>query len=241
MKLQKLSSNHKKLASLVLLAVSAAAGTRALAAPANEIFSSGSMPTKTTKVQPLPRVIKQAPPPQPSNPVAAPGAMSMMNGGDTPAGRFFEAMDDIAFSGFPRDNERFILQAKFNEELEKVERWTSTAKVVAKRYRDTARALRAIEVPDSRNDLAQYKDMRAEWFDNAADVYEQMYKPKRPAQTMEELEEQLAKVDRDADTVAAQKNTILSMDRSLRKLYRVHADKHTDSLTGYVQGDQNHK
>ena len=117
MKLQKLSSNHKKLASLVLLAVSAAAGTRAFAAP-NEIFS--SMPTKTTKVQPLPRVIKQAPPPQPSNPVAAPGAMSMMNGGDTPAGRFFEAMDDIAFSGFPRDNERFILQAKFNEELEKV-------------------------------------------------------------------------------------------------------------------------
>lgn len=238
MKLQKLSSNHKKLASLVLLAVCALAGTKSLAAPANEVF--GAMPTKTTKVQPLPRVIKQAPPPQPSNPVAAPGAMSMMNM-NTPAARFFEAMDDVAFSGFPRDNERFILQAKFNEELEKVERWTSTAKAVAKRYRDTARALRAIEVPDSRYDLAQYKDMRAEWFDNAADVYEQMYKPKRPAQTMEELEEQLAKVDRDADTVAAQKKTILSMDRSLRKLYRVHADKHTDSLTGYVQGDQNHK
>jgi hypothetical protein len=144
------------------------------------------------------------------------------------------------FSGFPETTNDLYCK------LSSTKSWKSRAldqhsKVVAKRYRDTARALRAIEVPDSRNDLAQYKDMRAEWFDNAADVYEQMYKPKRPAQTMEELEEQLAKVDRDADTVAAQKKTILSMDRSLRKLYRVHADKHTDSLTGYVQGDQNHK
>jgi len=238
MKQQKLSSNHKKLASLVLLAVSAAAGTKSMAAPANEIF--GSMPTKTTKVQPLPRVIKQAPPPQPSNPVAAPGAMNMMSP-DTPYTRFFEALDATVYSGFPKSNERFILQQKFNEELEKVEAWTATAKVVSRRYRNTAKSLRSLQVPDNRVDLEQYKEMRAQWFDNAAEVYEQMYKPKPPAQTMEELEEQLRKVDRDADTVAEQKKTILAEDMSLRRLYRVHAPRETDAMTKYVMGESAHK
>lgn len=220
---------------LVLLTVLSFGQTPAFADPANEVF--GAMPSKTT---PRPAAVvpvrpKQAPMPQPANPVTAAGAMSMMST-DTPFVRFFEAVDGIAFRGFPTAQERFILQEQFNQELEKVEKWTATAKTVSKRYRDTAKNLRALIVPDNRNDLSDYRNMRASWFESAASVYETLFRPKPPAQTMEELEGQLRKVEQDADSVDKQKQTLLSMDRDLRKIYRVHAPRETDALSNYVMG-----
>lgn len=206
------------------------AGSAAFAAPANEMF--GSMPSKTSTHSTQPK--KVAPPPvQPANPVAAPGAMSMMST-SSPELTFFETLDAVCFKGFPTEPERFVLQRQFDQEAEKVAEWIKTAKVVSKRYRNTAITLRNLQIPNDREDLQQYRDMRSQWFDAAAQVYEQMYKPKAPAQTMEELEGQLRKVDQDADSVANQKKTILAMDRKLRRLYRIHEPRETDRLQEYV-------
>lgn len=199
------------------------------AAPANEIFSSSPVKNSTHPK-------KVAPPPvQPSNPVAAPGAQSMMSA-SSPELTFFETLDTICYKGFPTEPERFVLQRQFDQEAEKVAEWIKTAKTVSRRYRNTAISLRNLQIPNDREDLQQYRDMRSQWFDAAAQVYEQMYKPKAPAQTMEELEGQLRKVDQDADSVANQKKTILAMDRKLRRLYRIHEPRETDKLQGYVMG-----
>lgn len=205
---------------------------QAEAAPANEMF--GAMPQSGTK--PVKKNTYVAPPPvQPANAVTAPGALSMTSVA-SPELTFFESLDSICFRGWPKEQERFYLSQNFDGELEKVERWTRTARGVAKRYRNTATALRNLQIPNGRVDLQEYKEMRAEWFDSAARVYEEMIKPKPPAQTMEELEAQLRKVDQDADAVKHSKTTILAMDRRLRKLYRVHEPRESDALQNYVMG-----
>lgn len=221
------SAPFKSILALSLLV--GGAGSAAFAAPVDEKFSAAPtrLPSHTTPK-------KVAPPPvQPANPVAAPGAMSMMST-SSPELTFFETLDSVCFKGFPTEPERFVLQRQFDQEAEKVAEWIKTAKVVSRRYRNTAITLRNLQIPNDREDLQQYRDMRSQWFDAAAQVYEQMYKPKAPAQTMEELEGQLRKVDQDADSVANQKKTILAMDRKLRRLYRIHEPRETDRLQEYV-------
>jgi len=220
------------LALLCLLVPSFHGSLKAEAAPANEIFS--SMPQGGTK--PVKKNTYVAPPPvQPANAVTAPGALSMTSAA-SPELTFFESLDTLCFQGWPREQERFYLSQTFDGELERVERWTKTARTVAKRYRNTATALRNLQIPNGRVDLQEYKEMRAEWFDSAARVYEEMIKPKPPAQTMEELEAQLRKVDQDAEAVKHSKTTILAMDRRLRRLYRVHEPRESDALQNYVMG-----
>lgn len=231
--------NPAKIASLMALVTLTAGSTTvqgALAGP-NEVFS--AMPQHTPKITPKTGVIQreyQAPPPkQPDNAVTAPGALSMMSA-DTPELHFFETLDAITFAGYPTSAERFILKKQFDKEAERVQAWINAARSVAKRYRNTAKSLRNTPVPPGRLDIKNYRDMSADWFDEAASVYEDFIKPKAPANTMEELEEQLAQVDAKADSVAGMKTIVLTTDRNLRKLYRVHAPRETDALQNYVMG-----
>lgn len=202
--------------------------SQAMAGPTNEIFS--AVPDRT--------VTRKAPaPPMPANPVAAPGAMAMIQEGPkTPEVVWFENLDEIIFQGHPTSSERIILSTPFNQEAERVQRWTYTAANVAKRYHLTAKQLRQLMVPYDRQDLRDYQNQRADWFDDAAQVYEEMIRPRRAAQTIDELEAQLQKVKSEANQLETQKKNILASERNLRRLYRVHAPKHSDALTKYVTG-----
>jgi hypothetical protein len=110
------------------------------------------------------------------------------------------------------------------------------AATVAKRYRQTAKALGGVQAPAGRADLDDYRILRMEWFNDAAAVYEEMIKPRQPAQTIEELNEQLRQVKEQANSVGKTNITLLNMDRNLRRTYRVHNAKQTDALTKYVTG-----
>lgn len=216
------------LTSLTLCVVGTSSLQSAEAGPNHDVFSAA--PSKSGK-----NAAAIPGPPMPDNPVAAAGAMSMQSA-DSPELRWFEQFDAVTFSGYPTDSERVTLTMPFNQEEERVQRWTQVAAKVAHRYRETAKQLRNIQVPYGRAEIVEYRNAKADWFDAAAGVYETLIKPRKPAQTIEELKEQLDKVTAEAESLSGVKTTLLSMDRNLRRTFRIHAPKQTDSLSKYVTG-----
>jgi len=211
------------------LLLSVLAQGAASAGPTNEIFNAVPQNQGATS---FPRAFT----PAPANPVAAPGPMDMAGAGGTPEVRWFEKLDSIIFSGFPKPAEKSILSRPFNQEAERVQQWIVTAQIVAQRYREVAKALRNDPVPANWAELAQYRDARADWFDDAATVYEDMFRPRKPARTIEELDAQLNDVKSRAEQLAEVKKDNREWDRKLRVRYRVHAPKETDALGIYVSG-----
>ncbi len=214
-------------AALLISIITASAGD---AQPKNEYFGGNS-----NGVPPKGYTNYQGPPPKAINGVINKGA-GAMDSDASPELTWFEKFDEISFRGRPNDSERIILNMPFNQEQERVQRWTQTAANVAKRYRLTAKTLKTVQAPAGRADLDDYRTLRMEWFNDAAAVYEEMIKPRQPAQTIEELNEQLRQVKEQANSLGKTNITLLNMDRNLRRTYRVHNAKQTDALTKYVTG-----
>ncbi len=218
----------------ISLTVAALAGVQvANAQPKNEFFGGNSSNNSNTQKG---YSNFQGPAPKgPANGVTAKGA-GAMDSDNSPEVAWFEKFDEISFRGRPTDYERAVLNMPFNQEAERVQSWTRTAAAVAKRYRMTAKALQGVYAPRGRADLDDYRSMRISWFNDAALVYEEMIKPRQPAQTIEDLKDQLRQVKEQAESIGKTNITILSWDRNLRRTYRVHSAKQTDSLTKYVTG-----
>ncbi len=226
------STTNKKFLAIPLAAalvtLSASAGD---AQPKNEYFggNSNGVPAKGYTNY-------QGPPPKAVNGVTSKGA-GAMDSDASPELTWFEKFDEVSFLGRPNDSERIILNMPFNQEQERVQRWTQTAANVAKRYRLTAQNLRKVQAPAGRADLDEYRTLRMEWFNDAAAVYEEMIKPRQPAQTIEELNEQLRQVKEQANSLGKMNISLLNSDHNLRRKYRVHNPKQSDKLTKYVTGD----
>lgn len=226
------TTNNIKLLAIPLAAalvtLSASAGD---AQPKNEYFGGNS-----NGVPPKGYTNYQGPPPKAVNGVTSKGA-GAMDSDASPELTWFEKFDEVSFLGRPNDSERIILNMPFNQEQERVQRWTQTAANVAKRYRLTAQNLRKVQAPAGRADLDEYRTLRMEWFNDAAAVYEEMIKPRQPAQTIEELNEQLRQVKEQANSLGKMNISLLNSDHNLRRKYRVHNPKQSDKLTKYVTGD----
>jgi len=212
------------------LLVSVLASGSAQAGPTNEVFS--AMPQGAGKLT-APKGFT----PAPANAVAAPGAMDLAGRGGSPETRWFEQLDAICFKGFPSQYEKSILSRTFNQEAERVQEWSAVAKTVSSRYRQTAKALRDLPVPSNWTPMDEYRQVRADWFDDAATIYEDMTRPRRPARTIEELNSQLAEISSRADQLGETKKINREMDRKLRRTYRVHAPLETDRLNTYITGE----
>ncbi len=225
------TTNNKKLLAVPLAAalvtLSASAGD---AQPKNEYFGGNS-----NGVPPKGYTNYQGPPPKAVNGVTSKGA-GAMDSDASPELTWFEKFDEVSFRGRPNDSERIILNMPFNQEQERVQRWTQVAAAVAKRYRQTAKALSAVQAPAGRADLDEYRTLRITWFNDAASVYEEMIKPRQPAQTIEELNDQLRQVKDQANSLGKMNISLLNSDHNLRRKYRVHNAKQTDQLTKYVTG-----
>ncbi len=231
MQLTKQNLNISRLMALPLAAMmvtlTASAGT---AQPKNEYFGGNSSSTP-----PKGYTNYQGPPPKAINGVVEKGSGAMDSNASAEL-TWFEKFDEVSFHGRPTDSERVILNIPFNQDSERVKRWTLVASTVAKRYRQTANELKKVQAPAGRADLDQYRTLRMEWFNDAAGVYEEMIRPRPAAQSIEELNEQLGQVREQAKSLGNTNTALLNQDRKLRREYRVHNPKQTDSLTKYVTG-----
>lgn len=148
--------------------------------------------------------------------------------------KWFESFDDAVASHKPSAADRVIMSRPFNQQAERVQQWIETASTVAKNYRQLSRVLRTMTVPAAMPGVAEYRDLAADWYADAASVYEDLIRPRRPSRTMEELEEAINQIKERASSLSQTNANLKAMDMSLRRTYRVHLAKHEDALQQYV-------
>ncbi|MGD9684027.1 MAG: hypothetical protein AB7W16_22895 [Candidatus Obscuribacterales bacterium] len=213
----------------VAVALALGGGTLTQAALAgngqSEVFSARPAPPIQTK------------PPEDPNlaPATRAGALSIMSD-DSPALRWFENYDMQRFTYQKSPADRAVLRRPFNQEAERVKAWTDTAGKVAYNYRELAKLLRASTAPDGHQDIDEFRKLMADWYDDEASVYEELIKPRPPARTREDLDEQLLAVKSRAASLKDNYKALNAMDIELRQKYRVHLNKNEDPLTKYVTG-----
>jgi len=149
--------------------------------------------------------------------------------------KWFEAIDDAVGTHKPTDADRVILSRPFNQEAERVQQWIEVASKVVKNYREVAKVLRTMPVPEKCDGFKEYRDLRADWFSDAANVYEDLIRPRRASRTMEELEDSIKQIQERAQSVQRTNLQLAMMDRNLRSTFHVHPSKYDDPLQRYVR------
>ncbi len=173
----------------------------------------------------------------PENPLGKQGALAMMSNPNDPVVRWFENFDQTVFCYSKTQGESAILTRGFNQEAERVQQWTDTAKKVAVKYRYLAGVLRKLEFPPGTTDIRDYVNLVADWYADSASVYEDLIKPRPAAKTMEELEEGLDSIHNRAKGLKELNKRIYALDTDLRMKYHVHMRQQTDALQQYVKGN----
>lgn len=149
--------------------------------------------------------------------------------------QWFEAVDESVVKLRPTAADNAILNRPFNQDPERVEKWCDTANKVAKNYRQLARTIRTLPLPSGMgNDIKEYRSLASDWYDDAALIFEDMIRPRPPADTMEELEAQLNDIKKRGQALATSNADIGKLDKSIRKTYKVHRAHYDDALTQYV-------
>ncbi len=193
----------------------------ALPAKAGDVFShsttSGKLPTSANMTAP--------------SIGAGPGAMMSAN---TSIVRWFENFDKTIENGMVTQEEKEILARPMNKEVERVEQMTKAYSQIAKRYRGLAASLRAMPVQADWPGVKEYRNAKADFFLDEAQVYEDLIKPQAPAHTIEDLNDQLGKIEQRSEILKKNGVELLAIDHQLRQKYSVHAARPTDPLWKYI-------
>jgi hypothetical protein len=152
------------------------------------------------------------------------------------ATHWFDAYDNLIDTLHPTAQERAILTEPFNQNPDRVNRWIVTAHGVAVKYRQLAAQLKAMQIPARLNNVQELRDLTADWYNDAALIYEDLIRPRRPAKTREELDHTLAQIKERADTLAQSNGSLHALDTSLRKSMSVHLALRDDPIRQFVSG-----
>ena len=172
-----------------------------------------------------------------NNPALGAGSMAMMSKA-SPQLTWFENFDTTVFSLLPADQDKIILKRPFNQEAERVVKWTEVATKVAHNYRLLGKTLKNTTVPANSPALKEYQQLTADNYNDIASVYEDLVRPRTAARTMEELDAQLKEISDRADSIAQSGKALHAMDMHLRSTYNVHQARETDQLWAYVSGNK---
>lgn len=193
----------------------------------NDVFSAGDAKKKSyKKIQ----AIKDAP-----NSVAAAGAFSFSSK-DSPALRWFEAMDTIVVKNRKTVHERTILTRDFKQDAERIQEWIATAANVSSRYKKLSAKLMTLDIPEGHEDIGDYVRILSGYYADTAEIYEDLIRPRKPSKTLDDLEERLASIKSRSKSVKTTGNHLQDLDVSLRKKYKVHRRRADDALQQYVFG-----
>lgn len=210
--------------------------SQAQAAPngGHDFFNANTTPQRPQQLR-IEDHTKQAP--QPSSLVL--GAGSLAQGSQrTPVVEWFEGIDAKVAALRPSPVERVILEQPFNQEAERVQRWTLVAGRVSTNYKKLAKEIKLAQLPPGYPGLSDYRDLTADWYLDTAKIYDDLICPRQPAKTQEELDSQLEAIHKRAEGLHEQSKTIHTMDMSLRKTYKVHLSRQDDALSNYVRGQR---
>ncbi|MDR3617573.1 MAG: hypothetical protein P4L53_28710 [Candidatus Obscuribacterales bacterium] len=232
-----MKSNSPLLNIKVISQLTAMASTLFLSLPANAVPGADSFQhniNATNTPHHLPGSAKMN---MSDKPMIGAGAGAMFSP-QTPILGWFEQVDKMVHDALPTPDETFVLSQNLNQELERVEELTTVYRNISKRYRALAKDLRAMPVQANWSGVQKYRDHKASFFEDEAECFEAMIKPRMPAQTIEDLRAELAQVNERAQGLKLEGQTLVAMDRNLRKTYSVHASRYNDPLYDYVHHKQ---
>jgi hypothetical protein len=152
------------------------------------------------------------------------------------ATHWFDAYDNLIDSLQPTAQERAILTEPFNQNPDRVNRWIITAHRVAIKYRQLGAQIKAMQVPARLSNVQELRDLTSDWYNDAASIYEDLIRPRRPAKTREELDHTLGQIKERADTLAQSNGSLHTLDTSLRKSMGVHLALRDDPIRQFVSG-----
>jgi hypothetical protein len=225
--------NIKVISQLTGLLTSILLGLPADAVPGADSFQHNINATNTPHHLPTSAKISTT-----DHPMVGSGSGAMFGGKGTPIVMWFERFDELVGSNLPTKSEEFTLNQNLNQELERVQAMTKVYSNISTRYRRLAKELRSLPVQANWSGLQEYRDNKASFFEDEAECFNDMIKPRKPAETIEDLRAELAEVNQRASSLKAEGQTLTAMDRELRKNFSVHAPRYSDELYKYVSKKQ---
>lgn len=148
---------------------------------------------------------------------------------------WFRAMDDLVGYYRPNVQDHMILDKPFNNEVERVTLYCHTLVRVAKNYRILAQKLSSLPVIDSMPQSKILRDNLVDWYNDSALVYEDMYRPRSPARTQEELKGMIKDISDRSESLKNSYSTIWGMDNNLRLSKSVDQPRYDNALLEYAE------
>ena len=119
---------------------------------------------------------------------------------------------------------------------ERVQQWTDTASKISKNYLLLAKSIRTMTVPAGMSDVKEYRDLMADWYQDSASVYVDLIKPRPPAKTKEDLQEEIDAVKKRAEGLANNMANLKNMDREVREAHKVPLNVQEDAVQQFIRG-----
>jgi hypothetical protein len=176
---------------------------------------------------------------KPSTSPGAAGAESLNSVAfKTPEVICFERFDDIREQYLPTPKEGVVINRSINKQAERLQEWIEAARNVAKEYKTCAKTIRAVKVPKKADDddIVEFRDLTAEWYEDASGIFTAYVTPRRSARTIEELQREVDGLKKRQVDLRNQQQYLAKMEEKVRREHGVHRDINTDALTRYLLG-----
>ena len=148
---------------------------------------------------------------------------------------WFAKYDQIRREYSPSEKDKVIITRPLMQQAERVQQWTNTAGKVAKSYFQVAKLLRSLTVPQGMTDIKEYRDLVADWYQDAGTVYYDLIRPRPAAKTIEDLQDQLDAVKKRSEGLANNITNLKNMDRDLRQHYNVQPALQDDAIQQFIR------
>jgi hypothetical protein len=173
-------------------------------------------PTQTPTPTPTPKTISENAPPKQQALV------------------WFENFDDIIYTMGPSDHESYILKRPISKEAERLHEWIDASNSMARKYRLIAKRIRVMRPSHSIADLKEFQTEAADWYDDSAQLAEELTATRAPARTYEELERAYQDFMMRSKNLASVATAVTALNTKLREQYDVHQPKYTDESAKYI-------
>jgi hypothetical protein len=161
---------------------------------------------------------------------------SKNNSDRTPAVIWFEKYDQLRQQFRPSEKDKVILTRPLMQDPQRVQQFTNTANKISKSYSLLAKSIRSMTVPPGMSDVKEYRDLMADWYQDSAAVYNDLIRPRPPAKTIEDLQEELDAVKKRSEGLANNMANLKAMDRQVREAHKVPMSVEGDAVQKFVQG-----
>ena len=145
---------------------------------------------------------------------------------------WFEKLDDVIFTMGATDREKYILKRPINKEVERLNEWMAAADSLARKYRLISARIRNLKPPQS--DLKELQIKSTDWYDDNAQLCEDLTEPRPPAKTYEELERAYKNFMTGSKNLVEVSKSVTDLSTKLRQKYDIHQPKYVDESAKYI-------